>query len=465
MSSFRPTYQRISGPLTYWALLQSLRKRSWIEMMSEVSYTMEMGEHHLLGKPIYIANDPAVIRKIMVSDVQAFPKSTLLRQALLPLIGDSVLITNGETWQQQHDMVTPSLDQARLDMVFPTMREATDDMLARLAPLAQSGARVDFAEEMTRVTADIIFRTIFSQPLSEDDFHRIFVAFERYQSMAMGIYMPYLYSGRTWSTAARKRRLADAANVIRDALARLVRPRWQARQQGQTCAEPDILAALLDARNPTTGAPMDLKELVNQVATLFLAGHETSASALAWAFAMLARHPETQDKASQEVHAQLAERPIERADIKTLPYVRNVFRETLRLYPPLSLFVRQNTVDGCPLRDKKIPADALMIVSPWLVQRHRRRWSEPDRFRPERWSESGIHECMRQAYMPFGMGPRVCPGAGFALQEASLILASVLRRFQVQPAWRRTPYPLGRLTTRPKDGVLLELRPREPAAG
>jgi cytochrome P450 len=189
---------------------------------------------------------------------------------------------------------------------------------------------------------------------------------------------------------------------------------------------------------------------------LFLAGHETSASALTWATHLLAQAPDVQARVHAEVTAQLGDRAPALGDMKALTLTRNVFRETLRLFPPVGFMARQ-TAGSCPMRKKQVPAGATVVVAPWLIHRHRDLWPEPDAFNPDRYDGDASREALKQAYLPFGMGPRVCMGAAFALQEATLILAQLVRHHRLDAVAGHVPQPVGRLTIRSANGVRLRL--------
>jgi cytochrome P450 len=272
--------------------------------------------------------------------------------------------------------------------------------------------------------------------------------------------MPSIF-GRRWLRwpwdAWRSRR---AAGEIRGLLEALIRPRFEAHRGGCPATRPDILAAFLDARDPVSGEPFSFEALVDQVAMLFLAGHETSASALTWATHLLAQAPDVQARVHAEVTAQLGTRAPELGDMKELPLTRNVFRETLRLFPPVGFMARQ-TAGGCPMRKKQVPAGATVVVAPWLIHRHRDLWPEPDAFNPDRYDGDASREALKQAYLPFGMGPRVCMGAAFALQEATLILAQLVRHHRLEGVPGHVPQPVGRLTIRSANGVRLRLFRRD----
>ncbi len=433
-------------------------RRSWLDALYERSYAMQMGEVHLPGMDLYMVNDPALVRRVMQDEAADFPKSPQTGEALGPLLGESIFTTNGAQWQRQRQMMNPAFAQARLNVAFPAMRDATADMLARLAQLPD-GAEYDVEVEMTHVTADIIFRTIFSQPMGGEDARRIFEAFARYQALAPRLMLPSVYGVRwlvwPWDTWRSRR----AAREIRGLLEKLIRPRYEAYCAGQPTGEVDILQAFMEARDDATGQPFGFEELVDQVAMLFLAGHETSASALTWALHMLANSPHIQERMVAEHREVVGDRPPQTGDMKQLRLAWNVFRETLRLFPPVGFVARQAT-QACPMRGKQVKAGATIVVSPWLIQRHRNIWPQPDAFDPDRWDDEASRESQRQGYLPFGMGPRVCLGAAFALQEATLILSSLIARYRLSAVPGHVPQPVGRLTIRSANGVRLRLHRR-----
>ena len=421
---------------------------------------MQMGEVHLPGVDLYMVNDPVVVKQVLSEQADAFPKSTLLADALRPLLGDSIFTTNGEQWQRQRDMMNPAFGQAKLDVAFPVMWAATEAMLDRVALAAKSGGQHDIEVEMTHVTADIIFRTIFSEPLSGQDAHNVFDAFARFQALAPQLMLPSLYGVRWLVWPWNVWRSRSAAHEIRSLLEKLIQPRHEAWQRGDTMGKNDILAALMTSRDSKTGEPFAFVELVDQVAMLFLAGHETSASALTWAAYLLAKAPDVQERVHDEAMQVLGKRPPEQRDMKELTLTRNVFRETLRLFPPVGFMVRESS-QTCPMRDKTVAKGASVMISPWLIHRHRERWNEPDAFNPDRFDDEASRESIRHSYLPFGMGSRVCLGAAFALQEATLILASLIRDFQLEAVPGHTPLPVGRLTIRSDNGVRLRIVKRE----
>lgn len=456
-----------------WRMFFS-KRRSWLDSLYARSYRMKMGEVHLPGVDLYMVNEPALVRRVMVEEAASFPKHAMLGDALRPLLGDSIFTTNGDVWKRQRALMDPSFEAARIRHVYGRMREAAAAMAERLRRVPE-GAEHDVEIEMTHVAADIILRTILSQPLNSAGAQQIFAAFERYQALAPRLMMPAFFGVRWLRPWWQIRRSRKAATEIRTLLAELIRPRFDSAKAGAATVEGDILATLLQVRDEKSGEGFSFDELVDQVAMLFLAGHETSASALSWALHLLAHSPSVQQRLHAEARALFDPADEDPSSMKDLALARNVFREALRLFPPVGFLARE-AAQVCTMRDKRVPAHASVVISPWLIQRHRDLWARPDEFDPDRYDEpasdaSGdgpglsARESLRRAYLPFGMGPRVCIGAAFAQQEAALILATLAREFRFEPVPGHVPEPVGRLTIRAENGIRLRVFQRRGGEG
>ena len=438
-------------------VLRRLRRglRSWFALLNEWDFRVPLGRIEVMGRPLFLVNDPPLVRQVLVDQVERFPKHPLTLWLLQPLIGHAIFSVNGAEWARQRRLVDQAFQVAHLRRVFPQMRGAVEALLERLERFGDGP--VEMEAEMTLVTADVIVRTILSRPLEAAEAADILQAFQRYQRRAgqalvlrlLQLPAPLLqrYLGRhartirTWISAVIEERLAAPAG-----------------------SEPpdDLLQALLEAQDPETGSRFSAEELVDQVCFLFLAGHETSASALGMACYLLAQFPEAQQRLRLEVQAALAgqERPLGFDDLRLLPYGTALFNETLRLYPPVSFFIREATADG-QLGQSRCPMGALLTLSPWVIQRHEQHWSDPNAFRPERFLAGSAtaqeRAWARDAWLPFGLGPRKCPGAAFALQEALLVLAELVRRQRLLPEPGHRPDLVGRLTLRSRNGIQLRL--------
>lgn len=428
--------------------------KSWIHVLKDTSYRMKMGHYKLPKGDLFMVNEPSLVKKVLKTDAAIFPKHAIVHEVLKPLLGESIFTTNGEQWQRQRQMMDDAFTHTHLKRVFPLMQAAIGDMIVRLEKSA--GSERDIDVEMTHVTADIIFRTILSQPLSAGDAKQIFEAFTVFQDCAQRV---MLLKGYGLPSYFSRRKSLKAAAKIRPILAAIIKQRYDAFQSGDDTENRDILAALIRATDKNTGESFDYEELVDHVSMLFLAGHETSASALTWSLYLIGKCPHTQAALHKEVDEVIGNDSIAYEHVKKLSFTRDVFKEALRLYPPVGFFLRQAAEVSC-MRDKEIHKGDMVVVAPWLMHRNQQEWQEADSFCPARFHEQQAPKAVRTSYIPFGTGPRVCVGQGFAMQEAILCLASIVQHFTIEASEGHVPKPIGRVTIRPENGVRLTLRKR-----
>lgn len=445
-------------PQPYTAnVLRRLRRGlgSWFALLNAWDFRVPLGRIEVMGRPLFLVNDPPLVRQVLVDQVERFPKHPLTLWLLQPLIGHAIFSVNGAEWARQRRLVDQAFQVAQLRRVFPQMRGAVEALLERLESFGEGA--VEMEAEMTLVTADVIVRTILSRPLEAAEAADILQAFQRYQRRAGQALVLRLLQ---LPAPLLQHYLGRHARTIRTWISAVIEERLAAPDGSES--PDDLLQALLEAQDPETGSRFSAEELVDQVCFLFLAGHETSASALGMACYLLARFPAAQQRLRQEVQAALAgqDRPLGFDDLRLLPYGTALFNETLRLYPPVSFFIREATADG-QLGQSRCPMGALLTLSPWVIQRHEQHWSDPNAFRPERFLAGSAtaeeRAWARDAWLPFGLGPRKCPGAAFALQEALLVLAELVRRHRLLPDPGHTPDLVGRLTLRSRNGIRLRL--------
>lgn len=421
--------------------------RNWLEVLFERSYSMKMGRVRIFGFDSFMVNDPAWVSKILVEEPAKFPKHHMMHRLLEPLLGSSIFTTNGKVWERQRRLVDIAFEKANLKGAFPHMRGAAAEMLARIDEVAD-GRSFELDPEATYVTADVMFRTILSEELKAEDATAIYQAFLEYQRQAHRIILLRIYRLPPFFTERSSRR---SARLIREVIRKIIVRRYQLREEGRHSTE-DILGALMEARDPVEGDQFSLDETVDQICMLFLAGHETSASAMGWSVYLLSHSPQLQEEIAAEIHSLIGDREIEYGDTNKFKTVYNLFRESLRLYPPVGCFLRE-AAEPVELRGKPVKKGSLVLVSPWLVQRHRKLWERPDEFDPSRFETPEGKASAKCAYMPFSKGPRVCAGQAFAIQEAILILANLVRRFRIEPDPDHTPKPAGRVTLRSDNGI------------
>ncbi len=401
----------------------------------------------------YMINQPELVKTVLKDRPMDFPKSSRVSEGLRPLLGNSVFLTNGAQWERQRRIIDPAFEGGRLRDTFPAMWAAAQAAVARLERHGEG--EIEIEEETSHAAADVIFRTLFSIPIDHDVAGQVFHEFRAYQRSQPILNLAAFVPLPRWIPRFFNRGTRRNAASIRGLIRQLTQQRMQEIQTGQ--APDDLATKIMTTADPETGETFDTEEMVDQVAIFFLAGHETSASALAWTLYLLATHPEWQEKLATEAQV-LSE--CDFAVMSKLRLSRDVFREALRLYPPVPMMVRQST---CPerFRDRDIPKGAQMVLSPWHLHRHERLWDNPDGFDPARWQTQNGKDCMRDAYMPFSAGRRVCTGAGFAMVEGPLILSMILKQFRITAVAERTPVPVAHLTVRSEDGIWLHLEPRQ----
>jgi cytochrome P450 len=353
-------------------------------------------------------------------------------------------------WVRQRAMVNPAFVHTHLQRAFPVMAAAASDLVERMRGRV---GLVDVDPMMTHVAADVIFRTMFSVHLGEEDALRLYAQFEAYQVVAQRSALLRIYRLPQFGMA---RRAALLGAQIRTIFADIVDARMAARAAGEASQHKDILETLLDMRDPETGEGFTQKDLIHQITLIFLAGHETTATSLGWTLYLLSECPDLQEAVHAEIESVTGGGPLTFEHLKGLNLLRNVYRESLRLYPPISFFPREAVADVM-MRDKAVKAGDMLLASPWLVQRNPDNWTCPHQFDPARFDDPASADAVKNAWMPFGRGPRICIGAGFATQEAAVVLAMILRQFRLAHPDAPRPELTSRLTLRPKAGFPLEL--------
>ncbi|MTH80058.1 cytochrome P450 [Paracoccus aestuariivivens] len=438
------------GKGSVWRFIRDFR-RDILSAQSERLYRAWMAEFRGPFIHSFTCNDPTLIDMILRRRPLDFPKSPRMAAGLEPLLGNSSFISNGATWKHQRRIIDLAFEGGRTRESFPAMWDAAEAAVARLEAVAD-GNEIDIEPHTAHVAADVIFRSLFSIPIEDQTASQVFDAFREHQDAQPMVNLGGLLALPQWARMHNKRALSSARK-IRDLIRDLVSQRSAQIDAGE--APSDLATKLMTTADPVTKKRFSDKEMIDEVATFFLAGHETSASALAWSLYLLAEFPEWQDKLAAEAEQHLAP---EFGCMKDLLVARAVFREALRLYPPVAMTVRE-CKHAETLRDRKASPGAQVVLSPWHLHRHERLWERPDHFDPGRWETANGRKCQREAYIPFSMGGRACPGAGFAMIEGPLILASIVARYRIEPP-SEPPVPVMRLTLRGKNGIHLRLRKR-----
>ncbi|BEK57440.1 TPA: cytochrome P450 [Campylobacter jejuni] len=430
-----------------------LKRRSWLDGLYERSYKMQTGYVKMPNFDLYVINDTKEVKRMMVDEVREFPKSAFLHELLSPLLGESIFTTNGEVWKKQRELLRPSFEMTRINKVFNLMSEAVADMMDRFSKYPNH-AVIEVDEAMTFITADVIFRTIMSSKLDEGKGKKILNAFVTFQEQSVHTAMRRMFRFPKWlSYVLGDRKRAKAGDVIRQVLSDIIKPRYDMADNAEF---EDILGSLLLVVDADTNKRFSFEEILDQVAMLFLAGHETTASSLTWTLYLLSLYPKEQEKAYEEITQVLQGGAIEISHLRQFKYLTNIFKESLRLYPPVGFFAREAKKDT-QVRDKLIKKGSGVVIAPWLIHRHEEFWTNPHGFNPSRFEG----EYKKDAYLPFGVGERICIGQGFAMQEAILILANILKTYKLELEEGFVPDVVGRLTVRSANGMRIKFSKRK----
>ncbi|MBU8540536.1 cytochrome P450 [Roseomonas tokyonensis] len=440
--AFVPPHPRPRSPVValFRALLEG--EGDLLGLLPSEAYTMPIGPLGYSRRSIVVVNEPKLVRQVLVDAEGIFPKSDLMVNALEPLIGDSIFVSSGATWKRQRQMMDPALTLMRVNRAFSSMEAGIDAAEETLDRSVASGEDFSLDLAMSHLTADIICRSVFSTSLQSRVAHEVFDAFTFFERSVAQVEIRRLIMDRAWTRIPQTRAVLDSCALIRRSLGELLDSHLEAGHSF------DDIASAVVAAHDVEGKAFTREELIDQLGVLFLAGHETSASALTWVFFLLASRPDFVARLRAEVASVCGDGPISFEHTKRLVFTRNIFRETLRLYPPIT-FLPRVANEATRIGDYRVKRGALIMVAPWLLHRHRRYWTNPNAFDPDRFLPEREAEMTPGAYIPFGIGPRICAGAAFATVEAVLLIARLFRRFDFHLAAPQSVRPAARLTTRP----------------
>ncbi len=444
-------------PPGFWAFFRALQDNP-VTAFAEDAYREPLHHRPALGSipDVVLLAAPDLVKPVFVERMSAFDKGEVVRRRLAPMLGDGILIADEATWLPQRRVIQPLFRPRLTEGFLPDMVAAADGAAARLAALP-AGAEADMTEEMNALTYDVIARTAFSGDTIEDP-----AAFSR----AIGAYFDTL--GRVdlasflalpaWIPTLGRIRARPALALFRRQVGGIVEKRRALiAREGAAAAPKDLLTALLTAKDPKTGEPMSPERVYDNAVVFLAAGHETTSNTLQWTLFLLSEHPEWDRRVADEIAAVTGGRPPSAADLDRLPLTRMVVDEALRLYPPVPFIPRMPSADEI-IDGRRIRRGSVVFAAPFVTHRHRTLWQDPDHFRPERFGPGGA--VPDGAYFPFGLGPRACLGARFAIQEVLVALAALLPRFRFETVARETVFPQATITLKPKLPLRMRVLPR-----
>jgi len=452
---YRPPAPRQIGPVRSLLRVIAQGEGDLLSLIPDLAYREMLLPLGPTRRGILYLNDPAIVAQVLADAEGIFPKNDLMVDAVAPLIGDAMFVSSGATWRQQRRMIEPAFSHMRLNRAFGQMVAAVDQHEQWLDAHVASGASYSLDAAMGHLTADVITRTIFSTPLHVGAARDVFDAFTIFERQVASVNVKALILDKPWSHTKQPPQVLEACRRIRAHLGTMIGPRLE---PGAAILD-DIAGAAIAAVDPETGKSFTREELIDELGVFFLAGHETSASVLTWVFFLLSQRPDVVARIRAEVDGTCGDGPVTIEHAKRFQYIRMVFKETMRLYPPITFLPRVALRDTV-LGPRKVKRGTMLMIAPWTIHRHQKLWKDPEIFDPDRFSPEREAELTPGAFLPFGSGPRVCVGAAFATLEAALVMARLARRYDFTALDPAIVRPVARLTTRPRHEVMVRVTAR-----
>jgi cytochrome P450 len=399
---------------------------------------------------VYQINHPDLIQTVLVKEAGQFHKSPALKQAAGELIGQGLLLLEGEEHRRHRRLVQPAFHHNRISAYADVMVDYTTEMIDSW----RDWAELDVAQAMMKLTMRIVAKTLFDTDVTQQAETIGAAITTGLESTADRVSRPLrLYE---WLPTETNRQRRAAQKLLHQTILGIINQRRRSAED-----RGDLLSMLMQAADED-GSTLDDRQLHDEVMTLFIAGHETTANALAWTLLLLGEHPDVEARLHDEIGSVLGSRRASVTDLPALPYTHMVLKESMRLYPPAWIITRQAIAD-VELGGYTIPSGSIVMLSPYVVHRDPRFWEDPERFQPERFAAEREAAIPRYAYFPFGGGPRICVGNQFAMMEAALVLATMMQRVHLERTSPQAVIPEPLVTLRPRHGLPMRVKLRQPA--
>jgi cytochrome P450 len=404
---------------------------------------------------VIVVSDPAAIRRVLLENCDNYHKDWLQRRVLSAGLTGGLLTAEGHQWKTQRRTLAPLFARKTVMNFAPAMIDAANGMVARLSQ--REGEVVDIMVEATRVTLEVLERTIFSEGFGRDP-EEIRLAMKSYFE-AIGRIDPFDILGvPAVVPRPSRRKLRPMLRLFEDTIDTIISMRRERLAKDSAGAPRDILTLLLQSADPETGEALSETEVRANILTFIAAGHETTANCIAWSLFLLSQSDEWRERVQVEADQKLTGTSEGLSD--SLGETRAVIDESNRLYPPIAAISRA-AIGRDELSGQTIKPRTMVVIAPYVLHRHRTLWDKPGRFDPNRFLGCRRDAIDRFAYLPFGAGPRVCIGATFAIQEASIVIATIMRHFTLRLAPGHVAWPVQKVTLRPKGGLPMIVRRRQ----
>ena len=452
LTPFPPRPKKPYGPV---AMLVRAR-RNLLSIWSEGAFTAQLMRSRVFARTVFVCNSPDLVQHVFSARNASFErKSPQMRHALEPLLGDGLFISDGATWRARRKLVGPVIHTNKIGLFAPVMIDTIVETRERWSALPD-GTEIDVLSQMAELTAEIICRTIFGKELGREHAREVVEGFSDYQRHVGQTDALSLLGLPEWLPRLQGRGLKRSTTRIHGVLDGIIA---DYRRRGGAGGD-SVIGTLLDARDEETGERLSDEALRNEAAVIFMAGHETTANTLAWAWFLISQSADVEARLHAELDAVLGEDPPTLRDVARLPFTRAVIDETLRLYPPVPILAREALEDEA-IRGRPVPKRSLVMVVPWLLHRHKHLWQDPDHFKPERFLAGSSEPVSKFAYVPFSIGPRICAGLSFGITESVLSLAILARSFRLRLRPGHVVEPVCRLTLRPGDELPMRIERRD----
>lgn len=403
---------------------------------------------------VVVVSDPVGVKHVLVDNFANYPRGELNRRFFRALFGEGLLGTDGELWRRHRRIMAPAFDPRSVASYGPAITRACERFYPQW-DAAADGAVMDVGADMSRLTLRIIAGTMFSAD-TDDVIGLVADTMKNGFDVSDFSLLDVLPVIGPWRMRRREQRMAEQFRPLDAAINRLI----AARREAPEGAAADLLGRLISARGESGDGALSEREIRDQVITIFIAGHETTAQALSWTWYLLSQHPAAEGRLHAELDEALGGRTPGQDDLPKLAYARRVIEESMRIYPTAPGLTNRVALADDEICGVKVKKGASIAIGPWLLHHHNRLWDDPTRFDPDRFLPERSAGRHRFAYLPFGAGPRVCIGQVLAMNEAVLILASLAQRYQLRLAPGEVVQPQANITLRPKHGLKMTLTHR-----
>ena len=443
-----PTITPPAKPLGIFSSLREVR-RNVLSILPGIAYTQPIVTGKTGPARWHMVQGPEGMKRVFLDNVDNYPKSEVMIRMLRSAVGSSLFTSEGSQWRWQRRAIAPVFAQRNVAALAPIMTKTAERATERLR---QNQGSSEIVKEMLSSTFDVICevalsgREHFDAEIYGEAITRYFLTVGR-ASLLDFLEVP------SWVPRPGEILGRGAVKTMHQMVAKAI----ETRQKQGNGENSDLLDHMFQAVDPETGRKMTALDILHNMQFFVVAGHETTALALAWSLFLLAHDTVAQRKAHSEAREVLGGRAASATDLNAMPYIKSVLEEAMRLYPPVGLLAR-NVLEPDQIYDRQIRRKETVFLNIYSLHRHHMLWENPDAFDPEHFSPQQVAERERYRYLPFGAGPRICVGANFAMMQAQIILSTLLARFTFEPAGP-PPIPVMHMTIRPEPGVTLVAHP------